>query len=77
MFLNAGRARRDAGVLKIAARGGSRGREQRCWWHKFGDVVAALPKSAHPSANPALAEICNAEDKDHAPAATKGFTANY
>ena len=22
--------------------------EQRCWWHKTGNVLAALPKSAHP-----------------------------
>jgi len=25
-------------------------REQRCWWHKIGNVLAALPKSAHPGA---------------------------
>jgi len=24
--------------------------EQRCWWHKIGNVLAALPKSAHPGA---------------------------
>jgi hypothetical protein len=29
-------------------------------------VLAALPKSAHPGAKAALAEIYNAEDKDHA-----------
>jgi transposase-like protein len=22
-------------------------KEQRCWWHKIGNVLAALPKSAH------------------------------
>src|SRR3954454_17739491 len=41
-------------------------REQRCWWHKLGNVLAALPKSAHPGAKAALAEIYNAEDRDHA-----------
>lgn len=39
-------------------------REQRCWWHKLGNVLAALPAPAHPGAKAALAEICNAEDKD-------------
>ena len=38
-------------------------REQRCWWHKIGNVLAALPKSAHPGAKAALAEIYNAEGK--------------
>jgi transposase-like protein len=44
-------------------------REQRCWWHKIGNVLNGLPKSAHPGAKKALAEIWNAEDKDHAQAA--------
>ena len=52
-------------------------REQRCWWHKIGNVLAALPKSAHPSAKKALAEIYNAEDKDHAIAAAKAFEAEF
>ena len=52
-------------------------REQRCWWHKIGNVLAALPKSAHPGAKKALAEIYNAEDKDHAVAAAKAFAADY
>ena len=38
-------------------------REQRCWFHKIANVLAALPKSAHPGAKKALAEIWNAEDK--------------
>src|SRR3954469_16255493 len=29
-------------------------REQRCWFHKIGNVLAALPKSAHPAAKKAL-----------------------
>jgi len=51
--------------------------EQRCWWHKIGNVLAALPKSAHPGAKAALAEVYNAEDKDHALAAAKAFAADY
>ncbi|MEU4411292.1 IS256 family transposase [Streptosporangium sp. NPDC023963] len=52
-------------------------REQRCWFHKIANVLGALPKSAHPAAKKALAEIWNAEDKDHAQAAVKGFQAAY
>jgi transposase-like protein len=52
-------------------------REQRCWWHKIGNVLAALPKSAHPAAKRALAEIYNAEDKAHAAAAAKAFAADF
>ncbi len=48
-------------------------REQRCWFHKVDNVLFALPKSAHPGAKKALAEIWNAEDKDHARAAAKSF----
>lgn len=51
--------------------------EQRCWWHKIGNVLAALPKSAQPGAKAALAEIYNAEDKDHATAAANAFAAAY
>jgi transposase-like protein len=52
-------------------------REQRCWFHKIGNVLAALPKSAHPGAKKALAEIWNAEDKGHALDAVKRFEAAY
>jgi len=52
-------------------------REQRCWFHVSSNVLAALPKSAHPGANAALAEIYNAEDKDHALKAVKAFEADY
>lgn len=30
-------------------------KEQRCWWHKIGNVLAALPKSAHKDAKAAKA----------------------
>jgi transposase-like protein len=52
-------------------------REQRCWFHKIANVLGALPKSAHPGAKKALAEIWNAEDKDHARTAVKAFAAAY
>jgi putative transposase len=52
-------------------------REGRCWFHKTANVLAALPKSAHPGAKKALAEIWGAEDKDHALAAVKAFQAAY
>jgi len=52
-------------------------KEQRCWFHKIASVLGALPKSAHPGAKKALAEIWNAEDKDHARAAVKAFDAAY
>ena len=51
--------------------------EQRCWWHKIGNVLAALPKSVHPAAKTALAEIYNAEDKTHASAAAKAFAIEF
>jgi len=52
-------------------------REQRCWFHKIANVLAALPKSAHPGAKKALAEIWGAEDKPHARAAVRAFSAAY
>jgi transposase-like protein len=52
-------------------------KEQRCWWHKIGNVLAALPKSVHASAKKALAEIYNAEDKNHAIAAARAFDRDF
>jgi putative transposase len=52
-------------------------REQRCWFHKMGNVLSALPKSAHPGAKRALAEIYNAEDRDHARRAASAFGTAY
>jgi transposase-like protein len=51
--------------------------EQRCWFHKVGNVLSALPKSAHPGAKRALAEIWNAEDRDHARRAVAAFKLAY
>src|SRR5689334_21865955 len=52
-------------------------REQRCWFHKIANVLGALPKSAHPGAKKALAEIWNAEDKRRALDAVTSFKAAY
>ena len=52
-------------------------REQRCWWHKQANVLAALPKSAHPAALAALREIYNAEDIDKAQVAVKAFEIDF
>ncbi len=52
-------------------------KEQRCWFHKSANVLAALPKSAHPGAKKALAEIWGAEDRSHALAAVNAFDATY
>jgi putative transposase len=51
--------------------------EQRCWFHRIANVPAALPKSAHPGAKKALAEIWQAENKKLAVAAAKAFAADY
>jgi len=52
-------------------------KEQRCWFHKSANVLNCLPKSAQPGAKSALAEIWQAEDKDHAMTAVKAFEAAY
>jgi transposase-like protein len=52
-------------------------REQRCWFHKIANVLNCLPKSAQPAARTALAEIHQAEDREHAEAAAKRFAADY
>jgi transposase-like protein len=52
-------------------------REQRCWFHKEANVLAALPKSAHPAALAAIKEIYNAEDIDKAQIAIKAFEIDY
>ena len=41
-------------------------RAQRCWVHKVANVLNALPKSVQPTARRMLAEIRDAEDRDHA-----------
>ncbi len=51
--------------------------EQRCWVHKAKNVLNALPKSAHPAAKGALAQIRDAEDRDHALEAIEAFKGDY
>jgi len=46
-------------------------------FHKIANVLNCLPKSAQPGAKAALAEIWNAEDKEHAERAAKAFAADY
>ncbi|WP_280510043.1 IS256 family transposase, partial [Nocardia farcinica] len=52
-------------------------REQRCWFHKQANVLAALPKSAHPGALAAMKEIIGAEDIDKAQVAIAAFERDY
>jgi putative transposase len=52
-------------------------REQRCWFHKIANVLNCLPKSAQPGAKAALAEIYNAEDREHALKAAQAFADLY
>lgn len=52
-------------------------REQRCWFHKTGNVLNDLPKSAHPTAKKMITDIWNAEDKDHADAAIDAFERDF
>ena len=50
---------------------------QRCWVHKVGNVLSALPKSAQPTARRMLAEIRDAEDRVHAVAAADAFAHDF
>ncbi len=52
-------------------------REQRDWVHKAMNVLDALPTSAQPAARKALAEIRDAEDREHAEAAIDTFAALF
>ena len=50
---------------------------QRCWVHKVANVLSALPKSAHPTARRMLAEIRDAEDREHAVRAAHAFAHEF
>ena len=52
-------------------------RHQRDWFHKVANVLDVLPKSAQPTAKKMLAEIRDAEDRDHAVAAAKTFANEF
>jgi len=49
----------------------------RCWVHKLVNVLDCLPKSAQPAARKALAQIRDAEDREHAEKAVRDFAAAY
>jgi transposase-like protein len=51
--------------------------EQRCWFHKLGNVLDKLPKSAQPKAKSALYEVMNAPTRKAALKAIKAFTDDY
>jgi len=51
--------------------------EQRCWVHKVANVLNALPKSTQPTARKLLAEIRDAEDREHAVTAIDAFAAEF
>ena len=52
-------------------------RGQRCWVHKAANVLNALPKSAQPTARRMLAEIRDAEDREHAVVAVDAFAHEF
>ena len=51
--------------------------EARCWVHKVANCLNALPKSVQPTARRMLAEIRDAEDRQHAVAAIDAFAAEF
>jgi transposase-like protein len=52
-------------------------RAQRCWVHKVANVLNALPTSVQPTARRMLAEIRDAEDREHALAAMQIFAREF
>jgi len=52
-------------------------RAQRCWVHKVANCLNALPKSVQPTARSMLAEIRDAEDREHALRAIDAFAAEF
>ena len=52
-------------------------RHQRDWFHKTANVLDALPTSAQPTAKKMLAEIRDAQDRDHAAAAANAFANEF
>jgi transposase-like protein len=52
-------------------------RSQRDWVHKMANILDALPKSIQPLAKRMLAEVRDAEDREHAREAAKRFDAEF
>ena len=51
--------------------------EARCWVHKVANILSALPKSVQPTARRMLAEVRDAEDREHAVVAIDAFAAEF
>jgi putative transposase len=52
-------------------------REQRCWFHRLGNVLDKLPKRLQPKAKRALDEILNAPERSAAEEAITSFVSEY
>ena len=52
-------------------------RQQRCWFHKMGNVLNALPKTVHPKAKQALHAIWQAPTRQEADLAFNQFIVTY
>ena len=52
-------------------------REQRCWFHKLGNILDKLPQSMQAKGKSALHEIMNAPTRKTAPKAIKTFTTDF
>ncbi|MEV6576498.1 IS256 family transposase [Streptomyces sp. NPDC051577] len=65
------------GLWRALAEAFPQAMHQRCWVHKTGNVMNALPKSAQPGAKKTLQEIYNAEDRAHAEKAVTAFEKTY
>jgi putative transposase len=52
-------------------------KEQRCWFHKMGNVLDKLPKRLQPKAKKMLREIMYADSKDDANKAIDAFAAAF
>lgn len=52
-------------------------KEQRCWFHKMGNVLDKLPKRLQPKAKKMLREIVYADTKDDANEAIDAFVSEF
>ena len=71
------RRRRGARLLGGGARRVAEDPEQRCWFHKLGNMLDKLPKRLHPRAKRRLHEIMYAETREHAREAITRFADEY
>lgn len=52
-------------------------RDQRCWFHKLGNVLDKLPKRLQPKAKRILQSIMNADTREHAEEGIAAFRAEF